>query len=81
MEDGGSGTKEEMVGVAKNDLRFDVFFEFAPLHAFDRSGCAYRHKNRRQDIAMIGMDDASTRSDGSGVTMEFEEGHYNDGML
>ena len=66
-----------MIGIAEDDLRFDVFFQLAPLHAFDCSGCAYRHKNRRQDIAMVGMNDAGTRSDGSRSTMEFEEGQQN----
>ena len=52
-EDLGARTKEEMVRVAKDDLRFDVVFQLLTLHTFHGAHCTHRHENRGQYIPMI----------------------------
>ena len=45
----------EMIGVAQDDLRLDVFLQLLALHTLHRSGCPDRHKYRREDISVVGM--------------------------
>ena len=47
-----------MVGVAEYDLRPDVIGQFVLMHGFYRRCCAYGHKNRGLNHAVIGGDEA-----------------------
>lgn len=50
-----------MVGIAKNDLRVNIFQQVASVYALDGSYCAHGHKDRSQYIAMVGMHHACAR--------------------
>lgn len=48
-----TGTKVEMVCVAKNDLRLYVFLEVTVVYTFDRTYSADRHEYRGLYLTMI----------------------------
>ena len=75
MEDLSAGTEVEVVGVTEDDLRFDVVFEFLPLHTLDGTYGTDGHEDRREDIAMVGMDDTGSWSDAAIAIFQFKKGH------
>src|ERR1700736_3091089 len=56
-----SRAQKEMVSIAEYDLRAN-FVEFGRCGCLDRRLSAYRHKNRRLDCAMSGLQLASAAS-------------------
>ena len=50
-----SRTQEEMLGIAKDDLRLDVVLQLFALHAFDGADGSHGHKYRREYIAVVGV--------------------------
>ena len=47
--------QEQMIRVAQDDLRLDIVLQFLTLNALNRPYCSDRHKDGRQDIAVVGM--------------------------
>ena len=70
-----TGTQIQMVRIAQNDLRMNILFQFVAMNAFDRADSTYRHKNRRQYIAVVSMQHAGTCADGLGRGLQFKESH------
>ena len=50
-----------MVSVAQYNLGFDILFQLARMHAFDRAERTHGHENRRFDSAVGGFEAASAR--------------------
>ena len=63
IEDVRTRTKKEVVGVAEDDLRVDIVLQFVAMNTFDATVRTDRHKNRREDVTMVRMDNTGTRAD------------------
>ena len=50
-----SGAQVQVVGIAENDLGFDIFTHILDVYGFDGAYCAYRHENRGLNVAMVGV--------------------------
>ena len=47
----------EVIGVAEDNLRLDVVFEFAQVHAFHAAERPHGHEYRRFNLAVVSFDD------------------------
>src|SRR5690606_30388931 len=51
----------EMISISQDDLSLYVFFELLLADGLHAPCSAYRHNNRRKDLAMMGMNFSSPR--------------------
>lgn len=59
VDDVGAGSKVEVVGIAQNDLSFDILIQVLLGDGFDSAGGAHGHKYGSFDGTVIGSDDTS----------------------
>jgi len=50
-----------MIGIAQDNIGFDIVFKFPLVHPFDGSGRPDRHKNGRLDGPVVGGDGSGAR--------------------
>ena len=59
LDDIHTGTEIEVVGVAKNNLRFHIITQIIDMNGFYRTHRTHWHKDRSLNRAVVGVDDAS----------------------
>ena len=58
VQDSGAGTQVEVVRITQDNLRVDVVQQVTFVHTFDGAHGPHGHEDRRQDVAMVRVDDA-----------------------
>ncbi|MPN00186.1 hypothetical protein SDC9_147380 [bioreactor metagenome] len=61
LQNPGTGSEIQVIGVAQNDLRFDVVAQLIESDTFHRTDCPHRHEYRSENIAVIGGQNARAR--------------------
>src|SRR5574344_926830 len=70
-----SGTKIKMVGIAEDNLCFDLIAQLTEMYTFHTAAGSYGHKDRCLDLTMVGGQYSSTCITGI-ITMFYLESHF-----
>src|SRR5580704_17878332 len=67
-----AGPEIQVIGIAQNDLGIDVLRQLPLGYRFHTSHRAYRHKDRRKDLPMVGSDPARPRRRPRAYALQFK---------